>query len=96
MEREVTLRGAPCAPFLVQPRWKPSLLFPLSTGMRHLIHEAREPFFSFASRSHLWRGVPFHHIHDAIYRSLGLTKLGITSETAPYGASKSLFGKVEG
>jgi hypothetical protein len=34
--------------------------------------------------AHTWRVVPFHHIHDAIYRSPGLTKLGITSENAPY------------
>ena len=58
MEKEVTASGAPCAPFLVQPRSKPSLLFPLSTGMRHLIHEARDPFFSFPSRLHL-AGRPF-------------------------------------
>src|SRR5215218_253000 len=44
IEREVTVCGAPCAPFLVQPRSKPSLLFPLSTEMRHLIHGARDPF----------------------------------------------------
>src|SRR5829696_3351935 len=34
--------------------------------------------------AHTWRVVPFHHKHDAIYRSPGLTKLGLTSENAPY------------
>src|SRR5215213_3688426 len=72
MEWEVTACGAPCARFLVQPRWKPSLLFALSSGMRHLIHEARDPFFSFPSHSHL-AGRPFPPHHDAIYRSPGRT-----------------------
>src|SRR3712207_1551796 len=58
MEKEVTASGAPCTPFLVQPRSKPSLWFPLSTGIRHLIHEARDPFFSFLSHLHL-AGRPF-------------------------------------
>src|SRR5687767_12581738 len=57
MEREITACGAPCTPLLVQPRSKPSLWFPLSTGIRHLIHEARDPF-SFLSRLHL-AGRPF-------------------------------------
>jgi len=42
----------------------------LIDGMRHLIHEARDPFFSFRP-AHSWRVVPLHHKHDAIYRSPG-------------------------
>jgi hypothetical protein len=34
--------------------------------------------------AYTWRVVSFHHIHDAIYRSPGLTKLGPTSQNAPY------------
>ena len=45
--------------------------------------------------AHTWRLIPFQHIHDAIYRSPGLTKLGLSSENAPYAKVGELrYGEV--